>query len=272
MKNFDYLIKNFFTHKAYLAPAHEIPGTMFTPLHFIFSAIVLAIVIVGAILVCKKSLCKQAFIIVWAFFTVTEVIKIIWETVSGPQISFEITGNLPIYACSIFIYAMPFAIWGRGVCKKAACFYVCTLGMLGASVNFFYPMTVLYSYSCISFAGFQTFGFHGAMLFTCIAMLISGYSRYSDAESWWEPFLASVPGLIMSIPANIVNYTVGSDYMFFRGDSAFLPAIFGNVPDPIVTVIIYLLYIFVPAAFYFPAYIVKARRKANEEKAQESIA
>ena len=33
------LLKNFFTHKDFLPSADQIPGTMFTPLHFIFSAI-----------------------------------------------------------------------------------------------------------------------------------------------------------------------------------------------------------------------------------------
>ncbi|MBQ8375136.1 MAG: YwaF family protein [Clostridia bacterium] len=268
MKDFGYVLQNFFTHKDFLAPAEQIPGTMFTPLHFIFAAIVLAIVIVGAIVLVKHpNAIKTTFIILWASMTVFEVVKIVWESTSGKTVGIEWTGILPLYACSIYMYAMPFAIWGKGWVKQAACGYVCTLGMLGGTVNFVYPMTVLPSYSCISFAGFHTFLYHGAMLFTCIVMLASGYHRYTHIRRAFEPFLACIPTLILSIPANIVNYTVGADYMFFRGDSAFLPAIFGSVPDPLVTVIIYALYILVPAAFYLPSLIsqkIKFSRKKSE--------
>ena len=267
MKDFGYLIKNFFTHKDFLAPANELPGTMFTPLHFIFAGIILAIVIFSAIFVAKRErLIRPVFTIVWASMVVLEIAKITWESLSGKEVSIELTGILPLYACSLFMYTMPFVIWGKGNVKRSACAYVCTLGLMGASVNFFYPMTVLPTYSCISFAGMHTFVFHGAMLFTALTMLISGFHRYTLVTKWWQPFLASIPGLILSIPANIVNYTVGADYMFFRGDSAFLPIIFGNVPDAVTTVIIYALYIFVPALFYLPSYIsqkIKAKKRAQ---------
>ena len=39
-----------------------------------------------------------------------------------------------------------------------------------------------------------------------------------------------------------------------------LPAIFGGVSDPVTTVIIYLLYIFVPAMFYLPGFIAQRRK------------
>lgn len=266
MKSFGYLIENFFTHKDFLPPAEQLPGTMFTPLHFVFAAAVLAAVIVAAVVVAKrKDSIRSVFAAVWATMVVLEIAKILWESFSGKQIGIEWTGILPLYPCSLYMYAMPFAIWGRGNVQKAACGYVCTVGLLGACINFFYPMTVLPIYSCISFAGMHTFIFHGAMLFTCLTMLISGYHRYTNVKSWQQMFLASIPALIQSVPANIVNYTVGADYMFFKGDSAFLPAIFGGVSDPATTVIIYLLYIFVPAMFYLPSYLVNRNRGCGNE-------
>ncbi len=256
MKDFSYLIQNFFTHKDFLPPADQLPGTMFTPLHFIFAAIVLAIVIVAAIVLAKnKTAIKPVFIVVWAMMVILEFTKIVWESTTGKTVGIEWTGILPLYPCSLYMYAMPFAIWGKGKVQKAACGYVCTVGLLGGCINFFYPMTVLPTYSCISFAGMHTFVYHGAMLFTCLVMLLSGYHRYTNVTNWKQMFLAAIPALLQSIPANIVNYTVGADYMFFKGDSAFLPAIFGGLADPVVTVIIYLLYIFVPAMFYLPSFI-----------------
>lgn len=264
MKDIGYLLQNFFTHKDKLAPAEQLPGTMFTPLHFIVAGILLAMVIVGAILVHKKEkMIKPLFIILWATVTVLEVVKITWESTTGNEVRLEVAGILPLYPCSIFMYAMPFAIWGKGKWRQMGCGYVCTLGLLGGSVNFFYPMTVLYRYSILSFSAMHSMIFHAVMLFTCLTMLLSGYHRYTRVKSVWDLFLPAIPTLIVSIPANIVNYTVGADYMFFRGTSAFLPAIFGDMEKIWITLIIYALYIIVPACFYLPSYLsqrVKMRR------------
>ena len=267
MKNFAYLIENFFTHKDKLAPADQLPGTMFTPLHFAVAGILLAAVIIGAILTYKKErLIKPMFTVMWATMVVMEFTKIIWESTTGNVVRLEITGILPLYACSLYMYTMPFAIWGKGRVKLAACGYVCTLGLLGASVNFFYPMTVLYRYSIISFSAMHSMIFHAVMLFTCLVMLLSGYHRYTRVTNVWQLFLPCIPSLILSIPANIINYTYKADYMFFRGTSAFLPAIFGDTPKVLVTLIIYALYIIVPACFYLPSFIAQKRlaKAAND--------
>ena len=196
-----------------------------------------------------------------------EVVKITWESTTGNEVRLEVAGILPLYACSIFMYAMPFAIWGKGKWKQMGCGYVCTLGLLGGLINFFYPMTVLNRYSILSFSAMHSMIFHAVMLFTCLTMLLSGYHRYTRVKSVWDLFLPAIPALIVSIPANIVNYTVGADYMFFRGTSAFLPAIFGDMDKIWITLIIYALYIIVPACFYLPSFIsqkIKMSRRVAE--------
>jgi hypothetical protein len=109
---------------------------------------------------------------------------------------------------------------------------------------------------------------HFAPPYVLIALMSRFVNRYQSAAnavfkelSWQQMFLASVPALIQSVPANIVNYTIGADYMFFKGDSAFLPAIFGGVSDGMTTVIIYLLYIFLPAAFYLPSFLSQRKNR-----------
>lgn len=251
-----YVLKNFFTHKDFLDKEMLI-GTMFTPLHFVASAIVLAMVIGFAILLKKKyteKIFKKVLTIIWICLVSFEVIKILFETFCGREVRFEIYGNLPLYPCSIIMYALPFAIWGKDIVKKCACGYVCTLGVLGAMVNFFYPVTILPNYSVLSFSGFHTMLYHGAMLFCALAMLLTGYHSYK-CEKWYELIFPSVPSLIVSIPAVIIDYALKVDYMWFRGTSFFLPAIFGNTPKIVVTIIIYALYIIVPAIFFLPSFI-----------------
>jgi hypothetical protein len=262
---FSELLNNFFTHKDYLPSADKIPGTLFTPLHLVFAAVCLAAVIFFAVFVAKKSekTMRTVFAVLWGCAVVLEAVKILWETYTGKTVQLELSGVLPLYPCSIFMYAMPFAIWGRGKVRYAACGYVCTLGLLGASINFIYPANILQNYSCISFAGFHTFFFHGTMLFSMLVMLFSGYHRYNGVEKPWEFILPAMPMLIMSIPANIINFSpIGSDYMFFKCNSFFLPALFGSLPDGVTTVLAYLLYAILPASFYLPMYFYKRRQKS----------
>ena len=265
MQDFCYLIENFFTHKDFLLPAEQIPGTLFTPLHFIFSSIALAIVILSAIYVAKhKKLIKPVFIAVLITLVAFEFIIVTWESVSGKEVGLDLTSNLSLYPCSIFMYAMPFAIWGKGLPKRMACGYVCTLGLLGSAINFLYPAVRLSTYSCISFPGFHTFIYHGTMLFTCLVMLLSNYHRYTKIDHWWEMFLACIPTMIVSIPANIVNYShLNTDYMFFKGHFALLSIIFKGASEIAVTIIVYLLYIIIPSLFYLPSYVKRKRARAH---------
>lgn len=257
MKDFNYLIHNFFTHKDYLPPAEQLPGTLFTPLHFAFEAIVLVIIITSAIYVAKrKHLIKPVFKGIWITLLVLEVAIIAWDSLAGKTVGLNLAVNLSLYPCSIFMYALPFAIWGKGNVKYAACGYVCTLGLLGALINFVYPIARLTDYSCISFAAFHTFIYHGCMLFTCLVMLLSGYHSYTGVTHWWQMFLASMPGLITSIPANIINYSpIHADYMYFTGQHFLVANVFGTPGAVRITCILYVLYLVGPACFYLPSWI-----------------
>ncbi len=270
MKNILFLFQNFFTNKDFLPPASQLSGTLFTPLHFLFSGILLTLVILSAVYVARRRhLIKPAFIGIWVFLVVFEIVIVTWESLSGAVVGLDLKTNLPLYPCSLFLYAMPFAIWGRGKIKTAFCGYVCTLGLLGAAVNFLYPANRLSTYSCISFVGFHTFLFHGGMLFTSLVMLVSGYHRYTGVTHWGELFLPCIPTLLLSIPANLVNYSpIGADYMFFKGEFPPLDRLFAQFRPMETTLLLYALYIFIPALFYLPSYL---RRKSRERCTPELL-
>ena len=138
------------------------------------------------------------------------------------------------------------------------------LGLLGGTINFVYPANILSNYSAISFAGFHTFFYHGAMVFCALAIIISGYHSYKKAEKWVDLLLPAVPALCVSVVANIVNFSeIGSDYMFFRLSSFFFAPIGAALPTAVCVVIVYVLYIIIHAAPYLPCFI-KNRRKAKK--------
>ncbi len=257
MSDLLFLLDNFFTHKDFLPPSSDIPGTLFTPLHLIFSAILLSFIIFIALKASKRDeqFIRRIFTAIWICAVVLEIVKIVWESFCGKTVSFEATGVLPLYPCSIFMYALPLCIWGRGWVRYAGCGYVCSLGILGGAINFIYPANILGNYSCISFAGFHTLFYHGAMIFCAIVMLKSGYHSYKHVTSAWHLLIPAIPTLAVSLVANAVNFSsVGSDYMFFKLNSFFFAPLGAATPDWLSVILVYLIYLIIHALPYLPSY------------------
>lgn len=252
------LLKYFFTNKAYLPS--DLPGKLFSPLHIVVAIILTIAVPTLAILsrrLDKKKL-KTIFTILWAFLVVFEVAKIAWESVTNPY-GFEVTGILPLYLCSIFMYVMPFVLFTKedGFLYKMGCSYLCTYNLVGGLVNFVYPANVLSNYSCISFAGFHTLIYHGAMVYIALTLMIRGMYRLTNIK---EALYGFIPLVIVSIPANIINFIFNCSYMFFRGGYVFDP-IYKSMPEWIYIVLVYIAYIAIPYVFYGPVYLYKKLKK-----------
>ena len=268
MKDFTYLLENFFTHEDYLVDASLIPGTMWTPLHYVFEALLVVIIVASAVYISKRpKKIRPVFTFLWVFLVIWEFVIVTWDSLAGMNKVFDLSRNLSLYPCSIFLYAMPFILWGNEVTKKMAYGYMCTLGFLGAAVNVFYPATRLTIYSCISFVGFHTSFYHGAMLFVYLVIMMAHLHSYKGCESWKDLVAPAVPGLLLSIPANIINYSpINADYMFFKGQFPLLSSAFPNTPSIVFTIVIYSLYVIVPALFYLPSYISHVRNEKREEE------
>ena len=263
MWTFADLLKNFFTHRDFLPEASQMPGTLFTPLHIVFALVWFALVCLGCIRVSKKeekSRCVM-YASVWLLVTALEIVKIIWESCTGEKVAVNWGGILPLYPCSIFMYAMPFAVWGKGLVRRAARGYVCTLGLLGGLINFVYPANILGTYSCISFAGMHTFLYHGAIVLCAATMLLSGDHRYTGITKWWELLLPAGPFLVASIVANAVNFSpIGSDYMFFKLESFIFAPIGAALPKLATVLITYAGYLLIHALPYIPSFVANRKK------------
>ena len=258
------MITHFFTHKDFLPDTSLIPGTLYTPLQLSVEMVVLILIISAAVWTAKrKEMIKPVFTGLFISLVVLEVLIDIWDSVAGVQNAFDLSVSLPLYPCSIFMFVLPFIIWGKGTLKQMACGYTCTLGMIGAVINFLYPASRLRDYSCISFPAFHTFYYHGAMLFAVIVLFMSGTYSLRNIRSWKDLFLASVPGLVFSVPANIVNYSsISADYMYFTGQHELAALILGRYSTVITaTIIMYLFYLFLPVILYLPIRGISCMKK-----------
>ncbi len=259
------LLKNFFTHKDFLPPPEKWYGTLFSPLQILFCAAIATFIAFACFRCAQKSEKTQQkiFFVLWLIMLITEPIIVLYDAFAGKQFFIDRTSALPFWPCSIFLFTAPFAIFGKGKVRYAACGYICTLGLFGGLVNFVYPASYLSRYSCISFAGFRTIFFHGAMVFTAVTMFLSGYHSFKNVTSKRQLLLPAIPALIASVPANILNFTIpGADYMFFKAESFFFAPIGKATPDWFSIILIYLIYLIIHCTPYLPSYF--ANRKIQK--------
>jgi hypothetical protein len=252
------LLKYFFTNKAYLPDG--LPGKLFSPLH-IGVAIVLFILVPTLALLSRKldkKKLKILLIVLWAFLVVYEVVKLIWETSTNPN-GFEVTGILPLYLCSIFMYVMPFVLFTKedGFLYKMGCSYLCTYNLVGGLVNFVYPVNVLTNYPCFTFAGMHTLIYHGSMVYTGLTLMFTGKYKLTNIK---EALYGFIPLVIVSIPANIINFIFNASYMFFRGGYVF-DIVYNVMPEWCYIIVMYIAYMILPFIFYGPVYLYKKLKK-----------
>ena len=102
------------------------------------------------------------------------------------------------------------------------------------------------------------------MLFTWLVLLRCGMLHYGGAKRVRDLFTPCLLSLMVSVPANLINYSpIHGDYMYFRGQFPLVAQIFRGFTDVQITVILYALYILVPAAIYLPGYLIN-RRSASK--------
>ena len=199
---------NFFTTSDMLGRS----GPFNKCLDYLIYYIVFAFITVGAIWLLNRKkntkAIKISLIVFWLIAVVADTIKIIVSISTG---GFVLTGSLPLYICSIFMYAMPFAIWGKGKIKDMACTFVCTIGLFGVFMNYVIP-SVTINYSLLSFWGLHTTIYHSMLIIAPLVMLCTGYHKIKIKDFGWA-FLGFV---VLTISVVALDYIIKADYMYFR--------------------------------------------------------
>lgn len=246
------LLCGFFSYKD-----HYSGGFLFGTGHIIF--IVFAVLTLPLLAWLSRKLGEKKYrIILTVLFvaaTVLEVIKIALEGYQDIKYGggkFNYGGLLPLYLCSMFMYVMPFAIWGKGRVKQCACSFLATFGIIGALANLVYPQ-ILNGYPVWSFAGLHSMLYHYTMMYVGISFWVTGYYKPQIKDI----FHSYIPLAIFSVPVIIIDYVFKFDYMFYRGDFFPFSILAQHMPDPVWTAVLLVGYLAVNALlFYLPYYIV----------------
>lgn len=146
----------------------------------------------------------------FVFMLLLEITKISWESYYDITTGrgFNYGGLLPLYTCSLVIFTLPFAAWGRGGVKRCALAFLTTIGLLYGAIGVVY-CNGLNFYPFWTFGAFYSLYFHSAMFFTGVFLLMTKYYELT----WPDALRALVPILLLSAIAIPVDYALKADYM-----------------------------------------------------------
>lgn len=196
-------------------PSHQ--SELFSTTHLIF--LVLSILLMICLLYIFKNTKEKGmnrYLKFMTFFIAAlETTKIIWEgsiDISSGN-GFNYGGLLPLYLCSMFIYALPIAAFGRGKVKQASLGFLASLGIVGGLSNLIFTQMLIY-YPFFHFSTFVSIIFHFLMAFTGFLIVITNCIKFDKKDY----YLSFIPTLIFSLFVIPIAYTlqakgIYNDYM-----------------------------------------------------------
>lgn len=182
---------------------------MHTPLYFFTLAVFMIITIVCIIASRKMShkVVKRTILIVGVFLWITEFIKMIF---TGVTYGIEDVEPIPLYFCSMFMYASVLNFFKNEYLKNAGLSFMFFGGILGAVAFFCYPSAVVPNYHLFHFMTLRTFIYHSLMIYVGILIVITGY--YKPNIKHFKEY--SVFMGITFILAYIINNIEGINLMY----------------------------------------------------------
>lgn len=202
---------NFFTYKGNM-PEGFTPAFFSIP-HFVFLGIVFVVLPLIFFLIRKKAKRENIdlFLKILSVIVLTlEIADITWESyyqINSPA-GFDFAGEMPLYTCSIFIYALLVHAWGKGRAKECSLSFLTTVGLVCGAIGVVY-CNGINNYPFWTLGAFYSLYFHSAMFEIGLLLLITGYKKLE----WKDVFRSWMPILLMAIIATPVNYVYGADYM-----------------------------------------------------------
>ncbi len=188
-----------------------------------------------------KKLIQRSTIILW----ILEIIKIIFNIINyGIN---EVNKYVPLYFCSLILYAGIFSGFCKGVLKKIGDVFLSTGGIIAGLIFLISPLTSLTTYPAIHFISIHSFILHGTMVYIGLLMLITGYTTIEKGDiKYYSAIILVISGI-----AYIVNLIFDSNLMFISQNypGTFIEIIY-NITGPIFPIFM------VAAQATMPFYIV----------------
>jgi len=155
----------------------------------------------------KKSI-KKIICIITIVAWILEIIKIIFNIKIGN--GSNLNTYIPLYYCSIMLYAGIFSSIGKGFLKRIGDVFLATGGIVGGVLFLVFPTTSITMYPIYHFISIQSFIYHGAMIYLGIIINKLNYITIEAKDIKYYAYLL----FVMCLIAYIVNLKSGSNLMF----------------------------------------------------------
>lgn len=212
----------------------------------------------------KRSTILKKIRIVTVTIWILEIIKVIFNFKIGN--GNNLNTYIPLYYCSILLYAGIFSSAGKGFIKRIGDVFLATGGIVGGVLFLLLPTTSITMYPMFHFITLQSFIYHGAMVYLGIIINKSNYITLEKKDIIYYSSLL----FVMCLIAYIVNMKFGSNLMFISRDFPGTPiGLIYKITGKYFTIIASLIQIFAP--FYAVLGIKNIIQKSISKEENEEI-
>ena len=226
-------------------PSKELACGMFNVSHLI-SSVSCALIAIFLFIFLRKISERALLILTRAlaiFFSVLEIIKIVFKISIGE--GKYIDHWMPLFFCSLFIYALVMCGFGKGMIKNIGCTFL-TLGSVVAGMIFLiFPTTSLPDYPIYHFISIHSMLFHTSMILVGLIYIYKGYVRPCKDSFFEYAIIVCIP-----IAASLILNPIFSSNLMIISNPVNIPVDFVNaiyeLSPLLYKVLVILLYLTVP--------------------------
>ena len=190
------------------------PAGMYSLGHFILLIIFSAVALTIFLLLRKQN--KANIILTIKVFTyvitILELIKIFWNMAIYGFAAESLNHYVPLYYCSLYIYALWGISYGKNKVKRASYTWLVWGGGIAGLAFLSYPSSSLIDYPAFHFLSIYSIMFHMFLVLTVI--LIIYHKLYEFKKGDFTYYL--IFSLIFIIPAVILNKVLKINMMFLE--------------------------------------------------------
>ena len=220
------------------------PCGIFNTKHLILFIITTLIIAIAAKFtnIKKKENVRRVIRILTANVWILEIVRIVYLIAVGEGA--QINRTVPLYYCSLLLYAGLLSSIGKGALKRAGDVFLATGSIIGGLVFLIFPTTSLPEYPMFHFISLHSFLFHGIMIYLGIIINKSKYIELSLADL---KYYAGLVAIVCAL-ACVVNLKFGSNLMFISQDfpGTLISNVYKDTKGPLFTLIMCSIQMTVP--------------------------
>lgn len=200
-----------FINQFFLDGFKQKPVGMFTLTHII--TLIIFLILIGITIYLLKNISvknlEKLTKITAVIFVCLELIKIICTLVKKDYV---LDHYLPLYFCSMFIYALILSGFCKGIFQKMGIAFIASGGIIAGFSFLIFPTTSFMSYPLLHYFSLHSYIYHSMMIILGVLYLLKGKYLFSKKEMIYYLIFC----LFFSLIAVGLNIIYDTNFMFYH--------------------------------------------------------